>query len=118
MLFLSWAGKSLSAGLKSCSISQLSDSISDFLRKMHLRGVLHGDAEPRNMLWDETRRCPMMVDFEHASIRRRLSKMNTKQKLCDAKHNSLFSNETKNAQHSLAKLDRRPLALRHQNKVT
>lgn len=108
MLFLSWAGKPLSASLESCSYGQAADTISHLLDEIHQRGVLHGDAEPRNTLWDDTRKCLMMVDFERASIRDPLSNVSlnmSRQNLSDTKRKNSFSSETRKAQCSLARLE-------------
>ena len=72
MLFLSWAGRSLHEFLKPDNEEQILDQANITLGALHGLQVLHMDAEPRNMLWDEESGRLMLVDFEQAQIRARL----------------------------------------------
>ncbi|EFW22030.1 hypothetical protein D8B26_002124 [Coccidioides posadasii str. Silveira] len=71
MLLLSWAGGSLTKNLK--VDSSISSMIQHSLQVIHSHGVLHGDAEPRNILWNNVCRHPMIVDFGRASIKEPLT---------------------------------------------
>ena len=73
LLFMSWAGKSLAALSREVdSFEQISKSLphpfAQVLRAIHQQQVLHGDAEPRNVLIDEKFRTVMLVDFEWSRI--------------------------------------------------
>ncbi|EEH20214.1 hypothetical protein PABG_02473 [Paracoccidioides brasiliensis Pb03] len=73
MLFLSWAGEPIQKTTMTGHATDISSMVSHVLQAIHLKGVLHGDAEPRNILWNRTYQRPMIVDFERAKIRRALS---------------------------------------------
>ncbi|KAI7909919.1 hypothetical protein M9X92_011381 [Pyricularia oryzae] len=68
-LFLSWAGEPLSRSGGHINQSVAVASISKAFTEIHRLGVLHGDAEARNILVDGQH--PMVVDFERATIRDR-----------------------------------------------
>ncbi|KAK2809105.1 hypothetical protein FQN50_004159 [Emmonsiellopsis sp. PD_5] len=82
MLFLSWAGESVQESTTSSQAADVSSMVSNALRAIHLKGVLHGDAEMRNVLWNPTYQRVMLVDFERATIRDALSDVpdNTRKK--------------------------------------
>nr|KMM69770.1 hypothetical protein CPAG_06084 [Coccidioides posadasii RMSCC 3488] len=75
---------------------------------IHRQGVLHGDAEPRNILWNDIVQRPMIVDFGRASIRHPLSTIpaNTmrKRKLQGHKIDNKFIVESNTAQCHLDRL--------------
>ncbi|KAM5441378.1 hypothetical protein MferCBS31731_003449 [Microsporum ferrugineum] len=73
MLFLSWAGESIRKDKKSGYTLDTVSTAYDALKTIHSKGVLHGDAEPRNILWNPIYQRVMIVDFERATIRRPLS---------------------------------------------
>lgn len=66
-MFLSWAGRPLSqySEVKAGVIN----GVSTILKRIHNLGVLHCDAEPRNILYDGDRLT--VIDFEHAQFRAR-----------------------------------------------
>ncbi|KAH9203516.1 hypothetical protein DL95DRAFT_399263 [Leptodontidium sp. 2 PMI_412] len=68
MLFLSWAGRSLYQCLNRENEARILDKATRTLQAVHALQVLHTDAEPRNMLWDEQCERLMLVDFERAEI--------------------------------------------------
>ncbi|KAH9436304.1 hypothetical protein MCOR02_005208 [Pyricularia oryzae] len=82
ILLLSWAGMPLSSSGGAVDKPFGIASISKAIAAIHRFGVLHGDAEARNILVD--RHHPMVVDFERATIRDRaplgLISANTKRK--------------------------------------
>ncbi|PGH05103.1 hypothetical protein AJ80_08402 [Polytolypa hystricis UAMH7299] len=106
MLLLSWAGKPITGGLS----PSISDMIVFSLRAIHQQGVLHRDAEPQNILWNDTCRCPMIVDFGQALIRNPLSSVSTntarKKRLRGAKSEDAFVDELQTVQYSLEDLVR------------
>ncbi|KMU77536.1 hypothetical protein CISG_01294 [Coccidioides immitis RMSCC 3703] len=51
----------------------ISSMVKCSIRAIHRQGVLHGDAEPRNILWNDINQRLMIVDFGQASIRHPLS---------------------------------------------
>ncbi|OJD21985.1 hypothetical protein ACJ73_06671 [Blastomyces percursus] len=53
--------------------NRLRDLQGEYVPSIHSKGVLHGDAELRNVLWNPTCKRPMIVDFERAAIRHTLS---------------------------------------------
>ncbi|EHA51053.1 hypothetical protein MGG_17220 [Pyricularia oryzae 70-15] len=65
-LLLSWAGKPLSSSDGRIDKFVVTASISKAITAIHRLGVLHGDAEARNILVDGQH--PMVVDFERATI--------------------------------------------------
>ena len=76
LLFVSWGGKSLAAMMRDESkLEQISKSClrlsREALTAIHGQQVLHRDAEPRNMLYDEDSGTLMMVDFERSELRDR-----------------------------------------------
>ncbi|EER40495.1 conserved hypothetical protein [Histoplasma capsulatum H143] len=73
MLFLSWAGEPVQESTNSIHAEDILSLVSHALRSIHSKGVLHGDAELRNILWNSTCKRPMIVDFERATIRHTLS---------------------------------------------
>ncbi|PGH36752.1 hypothetical protein GX50_00412 [[Emmonsia] crescens] len=73
MLFLSWAGEPVQKSTNSSHAKDILSLVSHALRSIHSKGVLHGDAELRNILWNPTCKRPMIVDFERAAIRHALS---------------------------------------------
>jgi hypothetical protein len=74
LLLMSWGGKSLAAMTREeSSLVQVSSESylllsREALTAIHNRGVLHHDAEPRNMLYNEDSRTLMMVDFERSEL--------------------------------------------------
>ncbi|KAG5288067.1 hypothetical protein I7I48_10153 [Histoplasma ohiense] len=73
MLLLSWAGEPVQQSTNSSHAEDILFLVSHALRSIHAKGVLHGDAELRNILWNSTCKRPMIVDFERATIRHTLS---------------------------------------------
>ena len=107
MLMLSWAGRSITNSQSNGNLP-VSDMVKSSLQAIHRRGVLHGDAEPRNILWNDIIKRPMIVDFGRASIRRPLSAIpaNTmrKRKLQRCKVEDEFKAESDTAQCHLDRL--------------
>ncbi|KAK2793315.1 hypothetical protein FQN50_010012 [Emmonsiellopsis sp. PD_5] len=104
MLFLSWAGKPISEIMKPDNSACMIDMSSRSLQAIHLAGVLHRDAEPRNILWNEICNRPMFVDFELAEMRNALSAISPnvgQRKRRLGKSRSAFSKELSDAKISL-----------------
>lgn len=78
-LFLSWAGQSLSQCISPTIKRCFTKSITTALKELHRLGVLHCDAEPRNMLFDPKQGSVMLIDFERSVFRDRqpLASMNS-----------------------------------------
>ncbi|CAK7228875.1 hypothetical protein SCUCBS95973_007029 [Sporothrix curviconia] len=74
ILLLSWAGRSLArytaddAAYSGISCETAVPAIEAAFQRMHELGVLHGDAEPRNILYDAGTRMLMVVDFERSEL--------------------------------------------------
>ncbi|DAA73576.1 TPA_exp: Uncharacterized protein A8136_4605 [Trichophyton benhamiae CBS 112371] len=88
MLFLSWAGESISKTGVVPQDADVSTMVHNALQSIHSKGVLHGDAEPRNILWNPTSQHVMIVDFERSIIQNALSDVSAnsgskKRKLAD-----------------------------------
>ncbi|CAK7274071.1 hypothetical protein SEPCBS119000_005981 [Sporothrix epigloea] len=64
-LFLSWAGRPLYQCVKEVSEKTLVSAVTKAFKSLHRLGVLHTDAEVRNITYDQI---PMIVDFERAKI--------------------------------------------------
>ncbi|EDN08383.1 predicted protein [Histoplasma mississippiense (nom. inval.)] len=104
MLLLSWAGKPISEVMKSDNSACVIEMTSQSLQAIHLAGVLHGDVEPQNILWNEDCNRPMLVDFERAEMRNALSAISLNLGLKRrrlGKNRSTFSKELSKAQISL-----------------
>lgn len=73
VLLMSWAGKSLVAltreGANSKLLEQCIKSSTTALTAIHSREVLHRDAEPRNIMYDEVAGTTFIVDFECSEYR-------------------------------------------------
>ncbi|CAK7275315.1 hypothetical protein SEPCBS119000_006630 [Sporothrix epigloea] len=65
LLFLSWAGRPLYHCVKEVSEKTLISAVTIAFKSLHRLGVLHTDAEIRNITYDQA---PMIVDFERAKI--------------------------------------------------
>ncbi|EGD92063.1 hypothetical protein H112_00352 [Trichophyton rubrum D6] len=88
MLFLSWAGESISKAGVVPQDADVSIMVHNALQSIHSKGILHGDAEPRNILWNPTSQHVMIVDFERSTIQNALSDVSAnsgskKRKLAD-----------------------------------
>lgn len=73
ILLMSWAGASLASLMRSAErYAQISGScgplIKDAIRTTERHQVVHGDAEPRNFLYDEQSNRLMIVEFERSNI--------------------------------------------------
>ncbi len=60
MMFLGWGGTRVTLG------KEMSGPATESIRMMHTLGVLHQDAMPRNMLWNEEVGHVMIIDFDRA----------------------------------------------------
>ncbi|KAK3363862.1 hypothetical protein B0T25DRAFT_492773 [Lasiosphaeria hispida] len=66
-LFLSWGGQSLSRCMDQIkNKASAIDAVTSIFTGIHRLGVLHGDAEPRNILYDATKGTFMATDFGEA----------------------------------------------------
>ncbi|CAK7274072.1 hypothetical protein SEPCBS119000_005982 [Sporothrix epigloea] len=65
LLLLSWAGRPLYQCVKEVSEKTLVSAVTKAFKSLHRLGVLHTDAEVRNITYDQA---PMIVDFERAKI--------------------------------------------------
>ncbi|OAQ58143.1 serine/threonine protein kinase [Pochonia chlamydosporia 170] len=70
-LFLSWAGQSLPRCIDPANKLSLVNRVTTALKELHRLGVLHCDAEPRNMLFDPKDGSVMLIDFERSEFRGR-----------------------------------------------
>jgi len=68
-LLLSWAGRPLSKCINQIDKILATDAITGAFTGLHRLHVLHGDAEPRNILYDAISRSFMVTDFERAQFR-------------------------------------------------
>ncbi len=68
-LLLSWAGRPLSRCMDQIDEPLAIRAITTALTGLHRLRILHGDAEPRNMLFDATSGGLMVIDFERAEFR-------------------------------------------------
>ncbi|PGH29215.1 hypothetical protein GX50_08050 [[Emmonsia] crescens] len=104
MLLLSWAGEPIARCLSPSTPAMVACS----LRAIHQQGVLHRDAEPRNILWNDICQNPMIVDFGRASITNPLSTVSTnttrKKRHRDTKADDPFTVELQTVQSCLEKL--------------
>ncbi|GBF62044.1 hypothetical protein TMEN_4568 [Trichophyton mentagrophytes] len=68
LLLLAHAG----TGILECGVSKnkIISAASESLRAIHALGVLHRDAEPRNLLWSEEGENVLVIDFERAEVLR------------------------------------------------
>ncbi|CAJ2505642.1 Uu.00g130360.m01.CDS01 [Anthostomella pinea] len=67
-LFLSWAGQPLFECTDQIGKADILQTATQAYVALHKSGVLHCDAELRNMLYDERSGCIMVVDFERAQL--------------------------------------------------
>ncbi|KAG5291100.1 hypothetical protein I7I50_01053 [Histoplasma capsulatum G186AR] len=69
LLLLAHAGTEISK----CNVAetQIVSAVSEALQAVHALGVLHRDAEERNMFWSEEGENVLVIDFERAKILRR-----------------------------------------------
>lgn len=64
MMLMSWGGEPPKAAV-SLSTEDLAVEVQRSSRAILQRGVDHGNEHPRNFLWNEERRCVMLIDFAH-----------------------------------------------------
>ncbi|KAG8422552.1 hypothetical protein J3459_010291 [Metarhizium acridum] len=109
-LFLSWAGQSLAQCINPANKSSLVNKVATALRALHGLGVLHCDAEPRNILFDSETGGVMVVDFERSEFlnRQPLASMDLnsqgrkrKRDLGRKKHEEECANELRSAANSI-----------------
>ncbi|KAI1357257.1 hypothetical protein F5Y08DRAFT_192996, partial [Xylaria arbuscula] len=70
-LFLGWAGRPLFDLHSEADKAAIVDTVSAGFKAIHNLHVLHGDAEPRNILYDADNGHVMIVDFERAKLSNR-----------------------------------------------
>ncbi|KAI1954180.1 hypothetical protein LOZ12_004231 [Ophidiomyces ophidiicola] len=102
MILLSWAGAPITRRLT--AEPQMHMMIRRSLQAIHNQGVLHGDAEPRNILWNDQCHRPMIVDFGRSSFKEPLGTIspNTMRKNPkDPKNKDPFILEQQTMQHGL-----------------
>jgi len=68
MMFLSFGGTLISQHINANNRSDLIEQVGRSIQAIHRLGVLHRDAMPRNMLWNEEVRQVMVIDFERAAV--------------------------------------------------
>ncbi|KAH9894519.1 hypothetical protein F4778DRAFT_747350 [Xylariomycetidae sp. FL2044] len=66
-MFLSWAGQPLFNATSHPDRDRIPDAVGVAFEAMHRLRILHGDAEPRNVLYDTRSGRVMIVDFERAA---------------------------------------------------
>lgn len=67
-MFLGWAGRPLYECLHQIDKRALVDAVTAAFTELHKLGVLHNDAEPRNILYDADSERVMIVDLELAQL--------------------------------------------------
>ncbi|KAI0095725.1 hypothetical protein GGR51DRAFT_544705 [Nemania sp. FL0031] len=67
-LFLGWAGRPLFDLPSEADKTAIVDAVDAGFKAVHKLHVLHGDAEPRNLLYDAGNGNVMIVDFERAQL--------------------------------------------------
>lgn len=70
-IFLSWAGQPLLNCVDPIIKAGIDDAVATIFKAVHKLGVLHRDAEPRNILYNADSGKLMVVDFERAEYRSR-----------------------------------------------
>lgn len=80
-MFLSWAGEPIFSGVDPAIKAGIATAVTMAYRAVHNLGVLHRDAEPRNILYNTTSRGLMVVDFKRAEFRCRRPLVSTKPNL-------------------------------------
>ena len=68
MMFLSFGGTLISRHINANNEPDLIEQVGRSIQAIHRLGVLHRDAMPRNMLWNEEVRQVMVIDFERAAV--------------------------------------------------
>ncbi len=68
MMFLSFGGTLISQHISANNRPDLIERVGRSIQAIHRLGVLHRDAMPRNMLWNEEVRQVMVIDFERAAV--------------------------------------------------
>ncbi|KAI9815587.1 MAG: hypothetical protein M1832_005448 [Thelocarpon impressellum] len=68
MLLLSFGGKPLYRFVNAENRLRLVAQVQSSMRAIHDLGVIHGDAMPRNVLWNPQTERVMMIDFERATL--------------------------------------------------
>lgn len=108
MLLLGWAGTAISRKINEDNQCHLVRQTIHALGKIHQLQVLHRDAEPRNILWNEETHRVMIIDFERAALLMERTSLgpascNRSKPGKDAKsEDDEFSSEVRNAQFSLS----------------
>ena len=77
MMILSWSGIRLdrSNALQQVDRNRLDSMVVQSLRSVHQAGIIHQDARPVNMLWNEELGRVMIIDFERSLIIDRVRKV-------------------------------------------
>ncbi|KAF6783016.1 hypothetical protein CSOJ01_15938 [Colletotrichum sojae] len=67
-LFLSWAGRPLFDTVDQITKANIIKKVAVAYKEIHKLHILHRDAEPRNIVYDEGNGKVMIVDFERAEF--------------------------------------------------
>ncbi|KAI1839791.1 hypothetical protein JX266_013997 [Neoarthrinium moseri] len=67
-MFLSWEGKPLSESIEELNKHDIVRKVTGIYTRLHQLGVLHRDAELRNILYDSQHRRFCVIDFERALL--------------------------------------------------
>ncbi|KAF9878757.1 hypothetical protein CkaCkLH20_03657 [Colletotrichum karsti] len=70
-LFLSWAGLPLFETIQQTTKADIIKKVTTAYKEIHKLQILHRDAEPRNIVYEEENGKVMIVDFERAEFRGR-----------------------------------------------
>ncbi|KAF9872599.1 hypothetical protein CkaCkLH20_09778 [Colletotrichum karsti] len=70
-LFLSWAGLPLFETIQQTTKADIINKVATAYKAIHRLHILHRDAEPRNIVYEEASGKVMIVDFERAEFRGR-----------------------------------------------
>ena len=68
MMFLSFGGQLISRHISADNRPYLTEQVKRSIQAVHRLGVLHRDAEPRNILWNAEVGQAMVIDFERAEV--------------------------------------------------
>lgn len=68
MMLLSYGGQSISRQITAENRSAMTQQVETSYHAIHDLGVLHGDAMPRNILWNRETCQVMIIDFERATF--------------------------------------------------
>ena len=90
-MFLSWAGRRVFESHGQVNKTGIINAVTTILKAVHGLGILHRDAEPRNILYDAKSGNFMVVDFERAEFRG-----------CQASSSIVFNNQAQKRKRGMS----------------